>query len=105
MVNELTAAAYDNLLLSLRDEEGVKVTSEGLLVHGKLFAFVEGDDLVVELSEARTADLTTRGVAAPFLDGEKSERNWVRVSDLQLWPELAEEAHDFVGEPPVGGES
>jgi len=32
-------------------------------------------------------------------------RNWVRVGDLQLWSELAREAHQFVGEPPVGHQS
>jgi len=105
MVNQSSVEAYDSLVLTLRTEEGVKVTPDGLLVHGKLFAFLDGDDLVVEVSEARATDLKTRGVSAPFTGGGHELRDWVRVSDLELWPELAREAHEFVGEPAVGGDS
>ncbi|WP_382307434.1 hypothetical protein [Herbiconiux sp. UC225_62] len=105
MVNELAKQAYELLTISLRDEDGVAVTPDGLLVHGKLFAFLDGDDLVVELSEARSTDLKTRGVAEVFEDDGHPLRDWVRVSDIQLWPELAGEAHEFVGEPHVGGQS
>jgi hypothetical protein len=105
MVNPPAAEAYENLTLSLRDEDGVAITPDGLLVHGKLFAFLDGDDLVVELPEARSTDLKTRGVADAFSGGGHPLRDWVRVSDLQLWPELARESHEFVGEPPVGGQS
>jgi hypothetical protein len=105
MVNPLADQAYDDLTLALRDEDGVAITPDGLLVHGRLFVFREGDDLVVELPEARSIDLKTRGIARPFSGGGHPLRDWVRVSDVQLWPELAREAHEFVGEPPVGGES
>ena len=101
------ASAYRDLRISMRADEDydVVVTEQGLVVHGKLFAFPDGDDLVVELAEARARDLLERGVADPYLEnGEPSARR-VRVSDLQLWPELAREAHNFVGEPAVGGES
>jgi hypothetical protein len=29
----------------------------------------------------------------------------VRIRDLSLWSELTREAHEYVGEPPVGGQS
>ena len=92
--------------LLLDEDYDVDLTPDGVLVHGRLFAFLDGDDLVVELPAARSADLRERGVAASFR-GEHGgpSRNWVRVSDRQLWSELAREAHTFVGEPPVGRES
>ena len=91
----------------LVDEDfDVDYTPDGLLVHGLLFAFLDGDDLVVELPEARSGDLRERGIATPFTGthGEPS-RNWVRVTDRELWSELAREAHTYVGEPPVGRDS
>jgi hypothetical protein len=60
------------------------------------------DDLTLSMSEDEDYDVA---VAADFRTGGHSARNWVRVSDLQLWPELARESHQFVGEPPVGGQS
>ena len=38
------------------------------------------------------------------LEGAKS-RDLVRVRDRSLWSELTREAHEYVGEPPVGGQS
>jgi hypothetical protein len=107
VASESALSAYDDLTLSMSEDEDydVAVATDGLLVRGKLFAFLEDDDLVVELPEARASDLKQRGVAADFRTGGHSARNWVRVSDLQLWPELARESHQFVGEPPVGGQS
>lgn len=97
--------AYENLTVLMSDEEGVTVSVDGLVVHGILFAYLEGDDLVVELPETRAADLQQRGIAVPLESGGTKERDWVRVNDQQLWPELAGEAHTFVGEPAVGGDS
>lgn len=91
----------------LMDEDyDVDLTPDGLLVKGRLFAFLEDDDLVVELPEARSADLRERGIAVAFHSTRGGDsRNWVRIGDLQLWSELAREAHQFVGEPPVGRQS
>jgi len=92
--------------LLLDEDFDVNLAPDGLLVHGRLFAFLDGDDLVVDLPEARATDLRKRGIAVPFsgtLGGPS--RNWVRVGDRELWSELAREAHQFVGEPPVGRES
>lgn len=91
----------------LVDEDfDVDYTPDGLLVHGLLFAFLDGDDLVVELPEARSGDLRERGIATPFTGTHGGpSRKWVRVADRELWSELAREAHTFVGEPPVGRQS
>jgi predicted ABC-class ATPase len=107
MANQAAERAYEDITFDLqRDEDDdVVATEDGLLVHGKLFAFLDGADLVIELSDARTRDLTERGVAARYETAERTARNWVRISDVELWPELAREAHQFVGEPPVGGAS
>ena len=35
----------------------------------------------------------------------EAKRAWVRITDSQDWPELAAEAHQFVGEPAVGKDS
>lgn len=107
MANRAAAQAYDDITFTLqRDEDDdVAVAEDGLLVHGKLFAFLEGDDLVVELPESRARDLKQRGVAIAFEAAHRPARNWVRVSDVELWPELARESHQFVGEPLVGGAS
>ncbi|MCU1528023.1 MAG: hypothetical protein JWP75_1786 [Frondihabitans sp.] len=105
MAGRETRESFENLVLSLGDEDGVTVGPTGLVVHGKLFAFLEDDDLVVEVPEARARDLVSRGVAQRFRSEGHPSRKWVRVSDRQLWDELAHEAHEYVGEPAVGGQS
>jgi hypothetical protein len=101
MAHAAASAAFEKLVLSIADEEGVVASDDALSVHGRVFATVVGDDLVVSLPTARITDLVFRGVAAA-VDGEPGK---VRVSDLEIWNELAREAYEFVGEPPVGGES
>lgn len=100
-------AAFSVVAVEMLQDEDVDVdlSPEGLLVHGKLFAFPRASGLVVELPAERAQDLRARGVAEAFdVDGQVS-RTWVRVSDRELWSELAREAHQFVGEPPVGRQS
>ena len=102
---EQTYVAVTRELL-LDEDVDVDETPDGLLVHGRLFAFLDGTDLVVELPEARSRDLQLRGIATAFHGAHGGpSRNWIRVGDRQLWSELAREAHEFVGEPPVGRES
>ena len=98
-------AAYDALIILMSEEEGVTVEDNELLVHGKVFAYLDGSDLIVEVPDHRAVDLRTREVAEAFVSDGHPARDWVRVSDEQLWPELAREAHEFVGEPAVGGQS
>ncbi|HEY0260142.1 MAG TPA: hypothetical protein VGC18_09860 [Lacisediminihabitans sp.] len=105
MASRAATEAFENLALSLRDEDGVTFEPSGLVVHGKLFAFLQGERLVVELPESRSRDLVTRGVAATFVSEGHPSRKWVSVADVQLWDELARESHEFVGEPPIGGQS
>ena len=107
MTTDAAAQAYDSLTTELAEDEDydVDIAVDGLVVHGRLFAFLEGDDLVVELPETRAKDLKERGVAYAFRTAGHPTRDWVRVSDRQLWSELARESHTFVGEPAVGGES
>ncbi len=107
MISE-AQAAYDTLTFELLGDEDydVDVTPDGVLVRGRLFAFLDGDDLVVELPEARVADLLARDIVVPFQGAAgPPSRAWVRVSDIELWSELSREAHEFVGEPHVGHES
>jgi hypothetical protein len=105
MTSSIAAEAYENLVLELREEPGVTIDVDGLLVHGTVFAFLSGDDLVVDLPAGRASDLVEREQGTRLkIDGVKS-RDLVSVSDRSLWSELAREAHEYVGEPPVGGQS
>ena len=105
MTSSRAAEAYENLVLEFQEEEGVTVSDDGLLVHGTVFAFPSGDDLVVDLPAARASDLVQRGMGTRFTLGGVKSRDLVSVGDLSLWSELTREAHEYVGEPPVGGQS
>jgi hypothetical protein len=106
MTYDLATQKYEDLSIELVDEhDGVTVIAGDLFVHGRLFAFLIDDDLAVDLPVARSTDLVGRDVAVPYVRHEHPDREWVRVSDLELWPELAREAHEYVGEPRVGGQS
>lgn len=96
-------AAFSLLAEELREDPDADVVigDDGVRVRGALFAFLDGDDLAVRLAPARVRDLEVRGMAR----ARPGEPGWVLVSDRELWSELAGEAHTFVGEPPVGGES
>ena len=105
MTSSLSAEAFENLVLEFRDEDGVTFDADGLKVHGTVFAFLSGDDLVVDLPVGRASDLVERQQGTRFrADGVKS-RDLVTVRDRSLWSELTREAHEYVGEPPVGGQS
>ena len=99
--------AFSLLAEELREDpdDDVEVADDGLRVHGSLFAFLDGDDLVVCLPPDRAEDLERRDVATRFRGETGGGNHWVVVSDRELWSELAGEAHTFIGEPPVGRES
>ena len=105
MANARAIDHWDDLVLEFTDEPGVTLTSDGLAVNGSLFAFRDGDDVVVDVSADRAADLIRRGMAAHYKHDGATSRDWVSVADLTLWSELVREAHEYVGEPPVGGQS
>jgi hypothetical protein len=84
----------------------VSVTATGLHVHGRLFAYLDGTDLVVDLPTGRAEDLVGREVASSVAAGRSEAKgSWVRIADTEDWPELASESHQFVGEPAVGHDS
>ena len=108
VTNEVVTEAYDEIVVLLSEDADADVTvgQDGLLVHGELFAFLDEDaDLVVALPEQRANDLLQRGVGRVYADPRHPDRHWVRISDMELWPELAQESHTYVGEPSVGAES
>lgn len=105
MANARAIEHWEDLVLELTDEPGVRLTSDGLAVNGTLFAFRDEDTLVVDLSAERAADLVHRGIGAHYKHDGQASRDWVSIDDLTLWSELAREAQEYVGEPPVGGES
>jgi len=107
----MTSAAARDAYSLLSDElradpdDDVTVTATGLAVKGKLFAFPIDDDLVVALPAGRAVDLVSRDVAAVHSADAPTGGAWVRIDALDLWSELASEAHTFVGEPAVGRRS
>jgi hypothetical protein len=105
MANARAIEHWENLVIEFTDEPGIRLTEDGLTVNGSLFAFRDGDDLVVDLAAERAADLVRRGMAAHYKHAGDTSRDWASVSDLTLWSELVREAHEYVGEPPIGGDS
>lgn len=84
----------------------VTVTATGLHVHGRLFAYLDGAELALDLPAQRATDLVGREVASSIPAGRSEPKGaWVRIADVEDWSELASEAHQFVGEPAVGKES
>lgn len=101
-------ASFELLAAQLLEDPDLDVsaTATGLHVRGRLFAYLDGVELVVDLPEGRAADLVARGVASPVPAGRSEPKGaWVRIADSDDWPELAAEAHQFVGEPAVGMDS
>lgn len=100
--------SYDLLTTQLLQDPDLDVseTATGLHVRGTLFAYLDDGELVVDLPEARARDLVGREVAAPVAAGRAEAKGaWVSIADAEDWPELAAEAHQFVGEPAVGMDS
>ena len=95
--------AVSDALLGDPDDD-VQLEGTQLTVKGTVFARLEGDELLVVLPASRAADLVSRGIAGPARDGASSGA-WVSIHDVENWVELAGEAHQFVGEPPVGRQS
>jgi len=97
-------SSVSDVLLGDPDDD---VQREGtrLTVKGTVFARLEGDELLVALPAARAADLVSRGIAGPASGDAGSGGVWVSIHDVENWVELAGEAHQFVGEPPVGRQS
>lgn len=101
------SAVFEVLSSALRNDADNDVTATGdsLFVRGRLFAFRADRLLVVDLPPERARDLIERGMAVNAAGKSPAHGTWVSVSDIEDWPEIASEAHQFVGEPAVGGES
>ena len=96
--------AVSEALLSDPDDD-VQLDGSRLSVKGTVFARLEDDELLVDLPTARAADLVSRGIASRATTDEAANGAWVAIHDPENWVELAGEAHQFVGEPPVGRQS
>jgi hypothetical protein len=99
--------AWDRVVDALTQDEDDDVTAAGEALHvrGSLFAFIQDDELVVDIPAARAGDLVERGIAHAVDVDERAAGRWVAVTDTEDWLELASESHQFVGEPAVGGDS
>jgi hypothetical protein len=82
---------------------GRMFASEGLAVHGRIFAFVGREGrLILKLPRARAEELNGAGVAEPVVLGGRTMREWVGVPlpapPPGPWGGLMEEAHTYVAE-------
>jgi hypothetical protein len=75
-----------------------KFGSNGLKVHGKLFALFTQGTLVVKLPKARVVELVDAKMGEPFDPGHgRLMKEWLTVvSPKASWSGLAREAFDFV---------
>ncbi|MDQ1724634.1 MAG: hypothetical protein QOG52_1662 [Frankiaceae bacterium] len=98
----MTSAAegYDALCEELLTSPGVTIgralSNEGLMVGGKLFAFLRRDRLVVKLPVARVAELIEDGTGDEALMGKRRMKQWVEVALDSHWSPVARESCDYV---------
>lgn len=71
--------------------------SGALKVHGRIFAMLRDDRLVVKLSRARVEAMLSSGEGEPFGSGGRVMKEWVTLASQDRWPPLAAEARAFVG--------
>jgi TfoX/Sxy family transcriptional regulator of competence genes len=73
--------------------------SEGLKVHGKVFAMLVTDRLVVKIPAAQATAVVAQGRAVPFESGGgRKMREWVAldVAERDAWPQLVADAFAYV---------
>lgn len=109
-MNDRLAAAralFDDLAVAHLSRPHVSMgrmfASEGLAVHGKIFAFVGRDGrLILKLPLTRAEELKGKGATESVTLGGRTMREWVGVQlpDRQpgSWSGLMEEAHTYVAE-------
>ncbi|AYG03902.1 hypothetical protein [Gryllotalpicola protaetiae] len=95
---------FELVALERETDPDLDVARDGgrLSVHGRAFIVYANGTLLANLPTVRATDLITRGVATAAAAVEPGPGRWVAISDTEDWSELAEESHQFVGEPPVG---
>jgi hypothetical protein len=96
-VSDAWTALVSRLAAEPDVEEGRALSSEGLMVEGKLFAFEWRDALVVKLPRERGEELIAAGRAERMRMGKREMREWVSLGDAEAWDDLAEEARTYVG--------
>ncbi len=84
---------------SQKADRGRKFGSNGLKVHGKLFALFTQGTLVVKLPKHRVAALIAAKVGSAFDPGHgRAMKEWLTVTSAKAsWIDLAREAYRFVG--------
>jgi hypothetical protein len=99
--------AFDDVSTELQGDpdDDVTRTDDSLAVAGRVFALLENSRLLADLPKARASDLIARGIATTAHGPSAPLGVWISVRTVEDWSEIAREAHEFVGEHPVGGES
>jgi hypothetical protein len=91
---------YDELCDALLARPGVTIgralSSEGLMVNRKLFAFARRDTLVVKLPAARIDELVVDSAVTRALMGRRTMKEWVELAPAADWAALADEALEYV---------
>jgi hypothetical protein len=94
------AERYDGLCDSMLREPDVTIgralSNEGLMVRGKLFAFLRNGVLVVKLPGARIDGLAADGRAVRALMGKRVMKEWVELAAEADWAALAAESRGYV---------
>lgn len=79
---------------------GRMFNSRGLKVHGKFFALVSRERVVLKVPADRAAALVAAGDAVPFEPGPgRRMKEWIALvppADLDQWRQLMAEAHSYV---------
>jgi TfoX/Sxy family transcriptional regulator of competence genes len=96
---------FDRLVAEHRGQPGVgfgrMFSRDGLTVHGKLFAMLVRDRLVVKVPAKQAAALVSAGTAVPFEPSAgRVMKEWVCVdlpADPGLWRQLMIDARRYVG--------
>jgi hypothetical protein len=76
---------------------GRALHNETLTVHGKIFAFLKDDHLVVKIPASRAAALVSAGDAERFESGGRPMKEWVSVPAMDQWRQLIADAYAYVG--------
>lgn len=79
---------------------GKSLRNETLTVHGKIFAFLKDDRLVVKLPAGVVSELIAEDRAVAFTSGGRTMREWAMLplepEGRTGWQSWMEQAHDYV---------
>lgn len=82
---------------------GRALSTNGLMVKGKLFAAISKGRLLIKLPKDEIAKLIAEKRGAPFSIGSRIMKEWatIGVKDQHTWFDIARQAREFVGEQSV----